>query len=193
MSRKVSAMFVWIDLEMTGLDHRVHRIVEIATVITDKHLETVIEGPNLVIGINNQDLKQMGPEVTEMHTKTGLLDQIKNSKLTLAQAEQQTVDFIKTNVANPSETPICGNSIGTDRRFLDEHMPLVEQMLHYRVVDVSSLRMVAEALVPTVVQAWRANEDKTHAVKHRALDDIHSSINELRYYYEHWLRQQNPS
>ncbi len=182
-------MLVWIDLEMTGLDHRVHRIVEIATVITDEHLETIIEGPNLVIGINDEDLKQMGLEVTEMHTKTGLLDRIKSSKLTLAQAEQQTVDFIKANVANPSEAPICGNSIGTDRRFLDEYMPKVEKMLHYRVVDVSSLRMVGEALVPDVVKTWRAAENKTDAVKHRALDDVHTSINELRYYYEHWLRE----
>ncbi len=180
-------MFVWIDLEMTGLDHRVHKIVEIATVVTDELLETIIDGPNLVIAASEQDIEQMSPEVTEMHSKTGLLDQIKESKVTLAEAEQLTYDFIQANVPKPDESPLCGNSIGTDRRFLDEQMPKIEKLLHYRVIDVSSLRLVGNVLAPDVVKTWKANEDKSTTTKHRALDDIHTSIKELRHYYENWL------
>lgn len=186
-------MFVWIDLEMTGLNHRVHRIVEIATIVTDERLETLVEGPNLVIGTTDKDLEQMPAEVLEMHTKTGLLDRIKESSVTLEQAEEQTRAFIQATVPKPSEAPLCGNSVGTDRRFLDEYMPKVEKMLHYRVVDVSSFRQVGHSLAPDVVKAWRSVEDDDKSTtKHRALDDIHRSIRELRHYYTHWLQPSPP-
>ncbi len=165
------------DLEMTGLDPERHVIVEIATLITDDQLAIVAEGPQLVLHATPGQLAQMGSVVTEMHTKSGLLPQIAASTVTAQDAEAQTLAFLKTYVAEPRTVPLCGNSIGTDRRFLQEYMPTLEAFLHYRNVDVSTLKELARRWRPDVVAAL---PEKASA--HRALDDIRESLNELTYY-----------
>lgn len=181
-------MLVWLDLEMTGLDHRRHRIVEIATVVTDDVLDVVAVGPSIVIGASQADLDAMDPEVHKMHTATGLLDEIAVSQVNVAQAQERTLAFVTEHVGEPRTVPLCGNSIGTDRRFLDQYMPDLEQYLHYRVIDVSSVKELARRWRPEVAAAWtQQRHSRTETTKHRALDDILESINELRFYRDHWL------
>ena len=181
-------VMVWLDLEMTGLDHRRHRIVEIATVITDDSLDVIATGPSLVIGASQADLDAMDPEVRTMHAKTGLLDEIGASQTTVAEAAERTLAFVTTHVPEARIAPLCGNSIGTDRRFLDQYMPALEEHLHYRVVDVSSIKELAKRWRPDIAEAW-AEQSRSRAgtTKHRALDDVLESINELRFYRERWL------
>lgn len=181
-------VLVWLDLEMTGLDHRRHRIVEIATVVTDDVLDVVAVGPSIVIGASQADLDAMDPEVHEMHTATGLLDEIAVSQVNVAQAQERTLAFVTEHVGKPRTVPLCGNTIGTDRRFLDQYMPDLEQYLHYRVIDVSSVKELARRWRPEVAAAWTAQRHtRTETVKHRALDDILESIDELRFYRDRWL------
>ncbi|WP_419921495.1 oligoribonuclease [Candidatus Poriferisodalis sp.] len=181
-------MLVWLDLEMTGLDHRRHRIVEIATVITDDFLETVAVGPSIVIGASQADLDAMEPVVRKMHETTGLLDEIAQSHVTVSEAAEHTLAFVAEHVREPRTVPLCGNSIGTDRRFLDQYMPDLEQYLHYRVVDVSSIKELIKRWRPEIATAWvELCKTRTEATKHRALDDVLESIDELRYYRDHWL------
>ena len=176
-------VLVWLDLEMTGLDHRRHRIVEIATVITDDSLEVVATGPSLVIGASRADLDAMDAEVRKMHEATGLLDEIAASNITVADAQERTLSFITEHVPDPGTVPLCGNSIGTDRRFLDQYMPALEQHLHYRVVDVSTIKELVKRWRPEVAQAWAdLSRSRAGSTKHRALDDVLESIDELRYY-----------
>ena len=170
-------MLVWMDLEMTGLDPDRHVIVEIATLITDDDLEIVAEGPDLVVHRPAEQLQGMEPVVVEMHTSSGLLTAIGESTMTLEDAGAQTLDFIRQWVPEPRTVPLCGNSIGTDRRFLSRHLPEIENYLHYRSVDVSTLKELARRWYPEVVSAAPRK-----AVAHRALDDIRESIEELRYY-----------
>jgi oligoribonuclease len=173
-------MLVWMDLEMTGLDPAVHTIVEIATVITDDDLEIVATGPHLVIHQPPDALAQMEPVVVEMHTRSGLLTAIAASTVTLEAAGQATMEFIREHVAEARSVPLCGNSIGMDRRFLDRYLPDIEQYLHYRSVDVSSIK--------ELVRRWYPALAKSRVVKngtHRALDDVLESIAELRFYREH--------
>ncbi len=172
-------MLAWMDLEMTGLDPSRHVIVEIATLITDDELEVVAEGPDLVVHATEEDLRQMDEVVVKMHTESGLLDRIRTSTITLADAGAQTLDFIRTHVPEPRSVPLCGNSIGTDRRFLSIHLPEIEEYLHYRSVDVSTLKELGRRWAPTVV---KGAPQKTGS--HRALDDIRESVAELRYYRE---------
>jgi len=127
------------DLEMTGLEPSRHVIVEIATLITDDHLNIVAEGPDLVLHASPEELSEMGDFVTEMHKKSGLLPLIEASTITLAQAQEQTLTFLKQHISEPRSVPLCGNSIGTYRRFLQEYMPELEAFLHYRNIDVSTL------------------------------------------------------
>ncbi|WP_419843068.1 oligoribonuclease [Candidatus Poriferisodalis sp.] len=179
---------VWLDLEMTGLDHRRHCIVEIATVITDDALELIATGPALVIRASQADLEAMDPEVRTMHAGTGLLDEIAASQVTVEAAQQRTLSFVTQHVREPRTVPLCGNSIGTDRRFLDQYMPALERYLHYRVVDVSSLKELAKRWRPDVAEAWaELSRARSGTTKHRALDDILESIDELRFYRERWL------
>ena len=180
-------VMVWLDLEMTGLDHRRHRIVEIATVITDNALDEIATGPSLVIGASQADLDAMDSEVRKMHTATGLLDEIAVSQVTVAEAQTRTLAFVAEHVTEARSAPLCGNSIGMDRRFLDQYMPALEQYLHYRVIDVSTVKELAKRWRPEVAEAWakRAKERKG-ATKHRALDDVRQSINELRFYRDNW-------
>ncbi len=185
----MAAVLVWLDLEMTGLDHRRHRIVEIATVITDDSLEIVATGPSLVIGASQADLDAMDAEVRKMHEATGLLDEIAASNITVADAQERTLSFITEHVPEPGTVPLCGNSIGTDRRFLDQYMPALEQHLHYRVIDVSTIKELLKRWQPEVAQAWAdLSRSRAGTTKHRALDDVLESIDELRYYRTEWLR-----
>jgi oligoribonuclease len=172
-------MLVWMDLEMTGLDADHHVIVEIATIITDDELEIVAEGPDLVVHQPDEALALMDPVVVEMHTSSGLLEQIKASTTTLEEAGAETLAFIREHIADPRSVPLCGNSIGTDRRFLVKYLREIEEYLHYRSVDVSTLKELARRWYPEVLA-----DQERKATAHRALDDIRESITELRFYRE---------
>jgi oligoribonuclease len=165
------------DLEMTGLEPQRHVIVEIATLITDDHLNIVAEGPDLVIHASREQLAEMGPFVTEMHTKSGLLPQIIASTITVEEAQLQTLEFLREHISEAGSVPLCGNSIGTDRRFLQEYMPDLEVFFHYRNVDVSTIKELARRWKPDVLASMPEKESA-----HRALDDIRESINELIHY-----------
>ena len=133
-------MLAWIDLEMTGLDPARHTIVEIASLVTDDDLTIIEEGPDLVVHASPDDLAQMDDVVRNMHTTSGLLAEMEASTLTLAQAGDQTLTFLKKHIRQPRTVPLAGNSIGTDRRFLAAHLPEIENWLHYRSVDVSTVK-----------------------------------------------------
>ena len=165
------------DLEMTGLDHTRDLIVEIATIVTDDELRVVAEGPDLVIHADDAALEAMDPVVVEMHTRSGLLPAIRESRVTLDEAGQATFDFIRAHVPEPRTVPLCGNSIGTDRRFLASYLPEIENYLHYRSVDVSSVKELVKRWYPDLTAAMQRKSGS-----HRALDDIRSSIEELRWY-----------
>ncbi len=165
------------DLEMTGLEPARHVIVEIATLITDDNLNIVAEGPDLVVHATSEELAEMGDFVTAMHTKSGLLDAIKTSTISVPDAAAKTLAFLKEHIPEARTIPLCGNSIGTDRRFLQEYMPTLEEFLHYRNVDVSTLKELTRRWHPEVLAAM---EEK--ATTHRALDDIKESIAELAHY-----------
>lgn len=170
---------MWMDLEMTGLDHTRDVIVEIATLVTDDDLEIVAEGPDLVVHQPDEALAAMDPVVVEMHTKSGLLPAIRASTVSLADAGAATLEFIREHVPEPATVPLCGNSIGTDRRFLAAYLPEIEAYLHYRSIDVSSVKELVKRWYPAV------NGARVHkAGSHRALDDIRASVAELRYYRE---------
>ena len=173
-------MLVWMDLEMTGLDHTSDVIVEIATLITDDDLNIVAEGPDLVVHAGDEALAAMDPFVVNMHTKSGLLEQIKASTVSLADAGEQTLAFIREHVPEPRTVPLCGNSIGTDRRFLAAALPEIEDYLHYRSIDVSSVKELVKRWYP----ALDANRPRGQG-SHRALDDIRESVRELAYYRDH--------
>jgi oligoribonuclease len=172
-------MLVWMDLEMTGLDPGRDVIVEVATLITDDELEIVAEGPDLVVHHADDVLAVMDPFVVGMHTKSGLLEAIRASTTTLEEAGAQTLAFLKEHIAEPGTVPLCGNSIGMDRRFLAAYLPDIEGFLHYRSVDVSSVKELVRRWYPSV-RAARPRK----AGSHRALDDIRESVNELRFYRE---------
>jgi oligoribonuclease len=167
------------DLEMTGLDHDHDVIVEIATIVTDDELTILAEGPDLVVHADDSMLEGMNDVVRNMHTSSGLLTQIRDSTMTLEEAGAQTLAFIKEHVPEPRTVPLCGNSIGTDRRFLAHWLPEIEEYLHYRSVDVSSVKELAKRWYPEAV----SKAPGKHGT-HRALDDIRESIAELRYYRE---------
>ncbi len=170
-------MLVWMDLEMTGLDHTSDVIVEIATLVTDDELQIVAEGPDLVVHQPDDVLARMDPFVVDMHTRSGLLDQIKASTITLEEAGAETLAFIKEHAPVERTVPLCGNSIGTDRRFLAAYLPEIEEYLHYRSVDVSSVKELVRRWYPDVLGArgWKQGA-------HRALDDIRESVSELQTY-----------
>ncbi len=173
----MSPMLVWMDLEMTGLDHRTDVIVEIATLITDDDLTIVAEGPDLVVHQPDEVLAAMDPFVVDMHTRSGLLESIRSSALTLEDAGAETLEFIKLHVPEPATVPLCGNSIGTDRRFLAAYLPQIEEHLHYRSIDVSSVKELVKRWYPEV----DARRPRGHGA-HRALDDVRESVREMAYY-----------
>ena len=165
---------VWIDLEMTGLDEKTESIIEIATVITDGELNILAQGPNLAVSVSEELIAGMDEWNTTHHHRSGLVDRIRNNGVTLAEAEQQTLDFLKQWVS-PKTAPLCGNSIWNDRIFLDKEMPLVADYLHYRMIDVSTVKELARRWYPKV-------EKYQKKLSHLALDDILESIEELAYF-----------
>lgn len=165
---------VWLDLEMTGLNARVDVILEIATVITDHHLNIIDAGPELAIFANDKQLAGMNDWCKEHHYQSGLVDRVKQSTVSCREAEQGTLAFIKNYVA-PETAPLCGNSIHQDRNFLRARMPELHGYLHYRNIDVSSLKELTYRWYPDLPRFEKKN-------KHTALEDIYESIEELKYY-----------
>jgi len=170
-------MLAWMDLEMTGLDPDRHVIVEIATLLTDDNLELIAEGPDLVIYQPPEAMAQMDNFVRKMHTKSGLLPQIEASTISLEDAAAQTMAFLKEHIPEERTVPLCGNSIGTDRRFLAKHTPEIEEFLHYRSVDVSTIKELSRRWYPNALKGAPQK-----GLSHRALDDIRESVAELAYY-----------
>jgi oligoribonuclease len=168
---------VWIDLEMTGLDPDRDVILEIACIVTDGSLEEEIEGPNLVLHAADDQLTGMLPIVTEMHTKSGLIEDIPKSTVTAAMAERAVLEFIAEHVPEPFTAPLAGNSVHADRAFLRRYMPALDDYLHYRIVDVSTIKELARRWYPEVVEQAPKKRGG-----HRAMADIRESINELRYF-----------
>lgn len=165
------------DLEMTGLEPSRDVIVEIATLITDDDLEIIAEGPDLVIHQPEEILATMDAVVVDMHTRSGLLDAIRSSTVTLADAGAATLEFLTAHVPAARSVPLAGSSIGTDRRFLARYLPEIENFLHYRSVDVSSVKELVKRWYPDIDSA----RPRTGG-QHRALDDIKASVAELCYY-----------
>jgi oligoribonuclease len=174
---------VWIDLEMTGLDVERHRIVELAVLVTDAHLEVLADGLDLVVHQSPEVLAEMDEFVRKMHTKSGLLPEIERSSLGLDAAGAQALEYIAQFVPEAGTAPMCGNSIGVDRRFLDRYLPNLDRYLHYRSVDVSSIKELCRRWYPDVYKK-RPSKAETH----RALDDIRESVAELRYYRDTIMR-----
>jgi len=178
MNKKTN--LIWIDLEMTGLVPEKDIIIEIATVVTDAHLNVLAEGPSLAIHQDNKHLDSMDEWNTRQHTKSGLVQRVKESEISVNAAEKQTLDFVMKYV-DPGTSPMCGNSICQDRRFLYNYMPKLEKFFHYRHIDVSTLKELAVRWKPDIV----SNSFKQS--KHLALSDIYDSINELKHYREHFI------
>jgi len=172
---------IWIDLEMTGLNPLTERIIEIATVVTDSNLKVLAEGPSLVIKQSDSLLAGMDEWNTRQHGGSGLTDRVRNSQITEAEAMQQTLDFLSHWVPK-GESPMCGNSIGQDRRFLVRYMPELEVFFHYRNLDVSTLK--------ELVRRWRSDLTGGFSKKgsHLAMDDVHDSIAELAYYRKFFIQ-----
>lgn len=175
------------DLEMTGLDPTDHVIVEIATVVTDDDLTVVAEGPDLVVHATDDELSRMDDIVVRMHTGSGLLTAIKESTVSLADAGAATLEFVSQHV-QPGQTPLCGNSIAMDRRFLRTYLPEIEAHFHYRSIDVSTVKELCRRWRPDI---YSGRPHKLTA--HRALDDIKESIRELAYYKEHFFVPDPPA
>ena len=166
---------VWVDLEMTGLDPARHLIVEIASLVTDAHLEILAEGPVLAIRRSEEELATLDDWSRATHTRSGLLARVRDSAVDIAEAEQQTMEFVRRWVGERA-SPLCGNSVHHDRLFLRKEMPALHAYLHYRIVDVSSIKEVVERWYPSAMHA----PPKRGA--HRALEDIRDSVAELRWY-----------
>lgn len=169
---------VWIDCEMTGLDLGADALVEVAAVVTDSDLNVLGEGVDVVVRPPAEALEQMGDFVRDMHTTSGLLEEL-DAGVTLAEAEQLVLDYVRAWVPEPGKAPLAGNSVATDKAFLDRDMPALVGHLHYRIVDVSSVKELSRRWFP---RAYFASPDKHGG--HRALADILESIDELRYYRE---------
>jgi oligoribonuclease len=173
----LTSNLIWIDLEMTGLDTTTDEIIEIATIVTDRNLNEIAEGPLLAVRQPRSVMDNMDAWNTKQHRESGLVDRVLASDLGIADAEQRTLDFLKQHVGQGT-SPMCGNSICQDRRFLARQMPLLEAFFHYRNLDVSSLKILAQLWAPAVAKGF------TKEATHRALQDIRDSIAELRHYRE---------
>lgn len=172
---------IWIDCEMTGLIPEEHRIIEIATIVTDSQLNLLAEGPVLAIHQSDTELAKMDDWNVTQHGATGLTQRVRESRIDDAEAERQTLEFLR-NWVPPGKSPICGNSICQDRRFLARWMPVLERYFHYRNIDVSTLKELCLRWTPDIAQGYRKESS------HRALDDIRDSIDELKYYRQYFLR-----
>lgn len=173
---------IWIDLEMTGLDPLQERIIEIATVVTDSELNVVAEGPSIAINQSEKLLQAMDEWNTNQHGKSGLTERVRKSSVTEAQAEAATLEFLKQWVSE-GVSPMCGNSIGQDRRFLVRYMPELANYFHYRNLDVSTLKELVKRWKPELMNGFNKK------ASHLAMDDIHDSIQELAYYRKVFIQQ----
>lgn len=172
---------IWLDLEMTGLVPEVHRIIEMATIVTDQHLNVLAEGPVIAVHQSVQDLAAMDSWNTNQHGRSGLTQRVRDSAIDDAQAEAQMLAFLKEWVP-AGKSPMCGNSICQDRRFLARWMPKMEKHFHYRNLDVSTLKELCGRWTPEIAKGFSKHST------HLALDDVRDSIAEMRYYREHFLR-----
>lgn len=172
---------VWIDLEMTGLDTLNDEIIEIATVVTDQDLNILAEGPVFAIKVSDQILNRMDDWNTKQHGQSGLVDRIRRSTVTLAEAEAETIKFLNKWV-DSGKSPMCGNSICQDRRFMARQMPELERFFHYRNLDVSSVKEICYRWRPDILK------DFVKGGSHLALDDIRDSIRELKHYRQHFFK-----
>ncbi|MBD1575233.1 MULTISPECIES: oligoribonuclease [Vibrio] len=166
---------IWVDLEMTGLDPETHKIIEIASIVTDSELNILAEGPMLAIHQSEQELAKMDDWCTNTHTNSGLVKRVQETTVTEDDAIAQTIAFLEQWVPK-GKSPICGNSIGQDRRFLYKHMPLLEEYFHYRYLDVSTIKELTRRWQPETLEGF------SKSGSHLALDDIRESIAELKYY-----------
>ena len=174
---------LWLDMEMTGLSPETDRIIEVAIVVTDADLNTVAEGPVLVVHQPDEVMNAMDNWNKGTHGKSGLIDRVKASQLNEAEAEAQMLEFVKQHVA-ARVSPMCGNSICQDRRFMARSMPQLEAFFHYRNLDVSTLKELAKRWRPGLSEGFKKSN------KHEALADIYESIDELKYYREHFIRSE---
>ncbi len=182
MSAQPNALnLIWIDLEMTGLDTQNDHIIEIATVVTDMNLEILAEGPVVAIHQSDEVLNSMDEWNTRQHGSTGLTERVRESRFTFADAERKTLNFLEELVPQGA-SPMCGNSICQDRRFMARQMPELEGWFHYRNLDVSTLKELVKRWRPDLIDGFRKQG------KHLALDDIYDSINELKYYRQTFLQ-----
>lgn len=173
----MTARLVWIDCEMTGLDLRSDALIEIAALVTDADLVPYGEGVDVVIHASDEQLDAMPDVVRDMHARSGLTDEVRASTVTLAEAEKLVLDYVREHVAEGRAAPLCGNSIATDRGFLARDMPELDGFLHYRMVDVSSIKELCRRWYPRI---YYAQPEK--GLAHRALADVRESIRELEYY-----------
>ncbi len=172
---------IWLDCEMTGLEPDVERIIEIAVIVTGPNLEPRVEGPVLVIHQSNEQLDKMDAWNKGTHGKSGLIDKVKASTLDEDVAQEQLIAFLSQHVPKGG-SPMCGNSIGQDRRFLVKYMPKLEAFFHYRNLDVSTLKELSKRWRPSVYSSFKKQQS------HTALADVHESIDELMHYRQHFLK-----
>ncbi len=180
MDQPGTAVLVWIDMEMTGLDPEADVILEIASLVTDNNLDVIAQGPALAIHQNESALASMDEWNTEHHTASGLVQRVRRSEVSVTEAEAVTLQFVQ-RYAEQHAAPLCGNSVWQDRRFLKRYMPLLEDWLHYRIVDVSTVKELARRWKPELVDGF------TKKNTHRALDDIRESVAELKHYRERFF------
>jgi oligoribonuclease len=173
----VTDRLVWIDCEMTGLDLLRDALIEVAVLVTDADLNLVDDGMDIIIHTHDDVLDTMLPVVRDMHASSGLTDEVRASTVTLGEAEKVILDYVRKHVPEPKSSPLCGNSIATDRGFLARDMPDLDEYLHYRMIDVSSIKELAKRWYPRVYQSQPAK-----GLAHRALADIRESVQELAYY-----------
>ena len=179
--KKSEHNLIWLDCEMTGLDPIENRLLEIAVVVTSPDLSIRVEGPVFALRTSSVALKKMDKWNVSTHTNSGLLTKVKASKITAAQAERELIDFLKTYIG-PGKSPMCGNTIGQDRRFLVRYMPKLEAYFHYRNLDVSTLKELAKRWKPEAYKSFKKKQ------RHTALADVIESIDELAHYRDQFLR-----
>ena len=172
---------VWLDLEMTGLDPRTDRILEVAVIVTDAHLNVLAEGPVIAVHQPDSVLDTMNEWCIDTHGRTGLTERVRQSSVGEAEAEQITLEFLK-KYAEPGVSPMCGNTIGQDRRFLFNYMMDLHDFFHYRNIDVSTLKELARRWKPELL------DELTKEGSHKAIEDIRESIDEMKFYREHFIK-----